>query len=425
MRFSIYLVSLLLMVNYLPGSDSWEQQNSNTTEHLYSIHFVDNQNGWFAGANGIIGHTGNGGQVWQIQDSNTNLDINAIDFVDTAYGWAAGDSGVFLRTTNGGASWSVINLPEPLDISDMEFIDRLNGWMLVLSSPVQVWRTQDGGFTWEASELGTSFPALSLFVLDAQNLWLCGGFFDFSGYTSFSHDGGKTWSAPAVISSEPIFDLHFFDTQNGFAVGGDIDYGATAWKTNDGGESWIPQPAPLVLQPFFKLAVASPEIAWACGAGGRLYKYQFFSSQWTAYPVNTNRSLHDIQFLDENNGWLCGDLGFVARYTPLVKLESPFSPTSAANYYELAGYPNPFNPEITISLSLNHPATVTFRIFDVVGHEVWNKTIIGAVPPKTEVCWKGIDKSGSPLPSGVYILRAQIGEGGNARFQTTKLLLTR
>lgn len=425
MRFVFFFFVILPIITALSASDGWQQQNSNTSEHIYSIHFVDNQTGWFAGANGVIGHTTDGGQQWQIQNANTTLSLNAIHFVDANYGWAAGDSGIFLRTTDGGATWSPVNLPEPLDISDMQFIDRFNGWMLVLSSPVQVWRTHDGGLNWESSEIGTSFPALSLFVLDAQNLWLCGGFFDFSGYTAFSHDGGITWSAPAVISSEPIFDLHFFDTQNGFAVGGDIDYGATAWKTTDGGETWIPQPAPLVLQPFFKLAVVDAQTAWACGAGGRLYKYQFSGGQWTPYPVNTHRSLHDIQFLDASHGWLCGDLGFVARYNPLVNISDQNGPDVSPGQFQLSANPNPFNPETTISLSLNRPATVAFRIFDLAGREVWAQTVPGASPPFVQTPWKGVGKNGTSLPSGIYFLRARIITGRLVKERFFKLVLAR
>lgn len=38
---------------------------------LYSVHFVDTQNGWVVGGKGIILHTANGGKTWIEQKSDT------------------------------------------------------------------------------------------------------------------------------------------------------------------------------------------------------------------------------------------------------------------------------------------------------------------------------------------------------------------
>ena len=81
-----------------------------------------------------------------------------------AYGWAGGlvgwlASGTIIRiTTDGGATWFAPRTA-PVD-GEVQFVDALHGWTEAItttggSSTVTVYRTSDGGLTWQSASAGT------------------------------------------------------------------------------------------------------------------------------------------------------------------------------------------------------------------------------------------------------------------------------
>ena len=75
---------------------------------------------------------------------------------------------------------------------------------------------------------------------------------------------------------------------------------------------------------------------------------------------------------------------------------------------ELKGnYPNPFNPETTISLSLAHESNLKVDIYNIKGQRVI--TLINEVkkPGEYNIVWKGTDNNGNQIASGIYFYRMQ------------------
>jgi len=111
--FWVFLVVLYtgLMVPSPTSAQSWEQQNSPTTNTLYDVTFVDSSLGWAVGDSGTIIYTTDGGGVWTIQTSGTTVNLKSLDFVDQNLGWAVGcdwnaDSSIIVHTTDGGITWT-------------------------------------------------------------------------------------------------------------------------------------------------------------------------------------------------------------------------------------------------------------------------------------------------------------------------------
>jgi flagellar hook assembly protein FlgD len=88
-------------------------------------------------------------------------------------------------------------------------------------------------------------------------------------------------------------------------------------------------------------------------------------------------------------------------------------------------YPNPFNPTTTIQFALPMQATVTLKIYDVVGREI--VTLVEGVQEAGyhEVNWNSSNARGLALASGVYFYRleAQPADGSNAFVQLKKMML--
>ncbi len=84
-------------------------------------------------------------------------------------------------------------------------------------------------------------------------------------------------------------------------------------------------------------------------------------------------------------------------------------------------YPNPFNPNTTISFEVAAFQHVTLEVFDVSGRKV--VTLLDRVmsPGNHCVSWDGRSSGGSTVASGVYFLRANAGES----YAVRKMLLVR
>lgn len=65
-------------------------------------------------------------------------------------------------------------------------------------------------------------------------------------------------------------------------------------------------------------------------------------------------------------------------------------------------YPNPFNPETTISYALPQNAEVTLNIYNVTGQMVKSLVNESKAAGWYEIQWSGLDNTGQPLSSGMY-----------------------
>jgi len=118
----IFVISILLQLNIFP-QQGWISQNSGTNQDLWAFYFLDQNNGWVAGRNGIVVKTTNGGLNWITVNSGTSAWFHSIYFLDQNIGWIVGPdytvtnaSGRIISTTNGGIEWT-------LDTTYMPFFD--------------------------------------------------------------------------------------------------------------------------------------------------------------------------------------------------------------------------------------------------------------------------------------------------------------
>lgn len=70
-----------------------------------------------------------------------------------------------------------------------------------------------------------------------------------------------------------------------------------------------------------------------------------------------------------------------------------------------SNYPNPFNPETTISFDLAEQSPVTIEVFNIKGQKM--KTLVrdSYTPGHHSVVWNGTDNNGNSVSSGVYFYR--------------------
>ncbi|HFE54070.1 MAG TPA: hypothetical protein ENK07_11535, partial [Bacteroidetes bacterium] len=88
---------------------------------------------------------------------------------------------------------------------------------------------------------------------------------------------------------------------------------------------------------------------------------------------------------------------------------------------DLRCFLNPFNSNTTFSLRLARAAHVRVRIWDARGGLV-RTVVVGTLAPGVHrFSWDGLDGRGRPVPSGVYLVAAEV----RGRRVVAKVLLLR
>jgi hypothetical protein len=76
---------------------------------------------------------------------------------------------------------------------------------------------------------------------------------------------------------------------------------------------------------------------------------------------------------------------------------------NSKNRFNVSNYPNPFNPETTISFTIQNSNKVTLDVYNIKGQKI--KTLLNDQinRGKHSIVWNGVDKNNNPVSSGVYL----------------------
>ncbi len=122
---------------------------------------------------------------------------------------------LFIYTPDNGSNWYMREgYNTHLFYASLTFMDTMNVvWNLSSSLQTIMYRSNNGGLSWDTVKQGFSDMRVALYVKDSNDK----GFFFMGGpYNSIiSSDTGKSWS---ILDNENHRDVAFFDTQNGISV---------------------------------------------------------------------------------------------------------------------------------------------------------------------------------------------------------------
>lgn len=110
---TITLITLfqLFITLTLYAQEDWVIQESPTNMDLYSVDFINANNGIAVGALGTILKTNDGGQTWQSITTNFE-NLLGVSFYDETHAVAVGVGGQIIVSDDGGATWATHQLPE-------------------------------------------------------------------------------------------------------------------------------------------------------------------------------------------------------------------------------------------------------------------------------------------------------------------------
>lgn len=214
------------------GGATWIQRDSKTTLELFDVAFADASHGMAVGEFGQIRVSDDGGATWvaPVGGAGTNSNILSVSYATRDVVMLAGTEGDVRRSTSGGESfsWSPAEGGVPdVDVYDVVALDETTAVLRAASesssnSYAAVWRTTDGGTSWELRDELYGRPsdgamdfasATHGYVVHERGLM----------YTT--KDGGVTWqdsrgaTTSTVVTSIDLWGVCAIDDNNVVVVG--------------------------------------------------------------------------------------------------------------------------------------------------------------------------------------------------------------
>lgn len=219
------------------------------------------------------------------------------------------------RTGDGGRTWEEVadltanqNELEFLDSQQLYFIDHRRGWVI---DPFYVFYTDDGGVTWHkgsyVSRIEVTGQPLKVVFLTPAVGWAC----ITTGEIYYTEDGGKRWLRKGIVGDgvQPT-DIFFLDKDHGWVSANNV-----LFITGDGGKSWrrmqVADRDVEIKSVYFMDGDRGWVTGWSAPAGAPreavkgIILHTSNGRDWKQIQIGENERFFDrIYFADKQHGWL-------------------------------------------------------------------------------------------------------------------------
>lgn len=376
------LLSILLIINSSDinarNYDWYQLPNSpHTTGRFESLFFINENTGWLIHLYGVIHRTNDAGSNWIRQDSIYLGSFRTITFINESTGWigSLNSNYVLFKTTNGGFSWNAeTNIPAPvprgicgIHALNENFIygcGRYDGFSNFIKST-------DGGDSWitkDMSQYATGLVDCYFFNSDTGIAVGGEGFLN-SGKSKILHttDGGETWSVKylGTRSSEICWKISFPDKLNGFVS---LERGNSSQrfflKTSDGGLNWTELDFPDNINEQ-GIGFINANTGWIGGNFQPVYGTTNAGMSW--FNSNIGININRFQMFGDTLGYACGQ--YVFKFSKISGVYSVISQVPE-DFNLFQNYPNPFNSQTKIRFSIKQSGRYGLEVYDITGQKI-------------------------------------------------------
>ncbi|HJQ27267.1 MAG TPA: YCF48-related protein [Blastocatellia bacterium] len=255
--------------------------------------------------------------------------------------------GVIVKTTDSGQSWNETVLEQAgvadIRINGIAFADADTGYVVGRGQGniAIMFKTTDGGKSWAFTRFGDMKQTPTcIYMADAVTGWM-------GGTTSLEEDeeegepggpsdllmttdGGKTWQSQVRLNVS-IYDIQFVDKTTGWASGSK----GSIYHTTNGGVTWDKQRTEIETGDVYTLpgsegakffdvsgiCFVDAEHGYAAARArneeetGRIIGTTNGGATWTRQGRVTDSGVHDVFFVNANEGWILTDKGSYIIHT--------------------------------------------------------------------------------------------------------------
>jgi len=241
-------------------------------------------------------------------ESNTTDRLNDILFIDDNTGFIVGGqrfaTATILTTHDGGFTWTDTNIAEAG--KELFGISRSpNGTLYTCGYDGKFLYSTDNGQSWTFRQL-EYFPEKKVIYPTAGKGLMIGGISFETGYLTYLDATGNVLKWDSV--GYELNDIVMLNSHTGYKCG----YGVIL-RTKDGGDTW--QLLDIKGDNFTSISVYNSDI-WVCGYNGSIFHSSNEGGSWDKQRNGNDISqatyhLRSILFTDSMNGWAVGEQGAV------------------------------------------------------------------------------------------------------------------
>ncbi len=282
---------------------------------------------------------GNGvlAQTWQTLSNVPVLTrYNDVYFVTAKLGWIVNGSGQIYRTVDGGASWQKQFDESRAHFRSIGFLDAQHGWAgnvgpgeFGATDSTTLYHTQDGGQTWQPrnSFIGPKPRGLCGMHVVNDSVICAVGRVRGPAFFARTIDRGATWRAQDMSAyAAGLIDVYFFHPDTGIAVGlTNVTHNNSSGVilyTTTGGQTWEKRfTTTRVGEWCWKISFPSHHVGYASlqrNSATPIYILKTTDGGKTWQEKLFSSSYYFVQglgFVDERNGWIGGNSSFPSYQT--------------------------------------------------------------------------------------------------------------
>ena len=301
------------------------------------------------------------------------------------------------KSIDGGSSWSITLTHQFL--TGIEVND--SGWIFVGNPDGFLFRSQNGGITWDTIGLAANPDEPYDLVFASHSVAFASAFQDIYRST----DQGNTWTSVYHDTINSLMATIVAKNDSVVFVGSQYIQGGGIIRTIDGGNSWSLLTQGLTDRRITALAIDSSGTIIAGTSSGRLFSSSDNGELWGPYDQGAihgvGGAISALMVESTQNLFASSSNGALFRRTVSTPVSTKISPVVLDQFVLFNNYPNPFNPSTTLRYGLPSRSRVRLMVYNLLGQVVAD--LVNSEQPAgwNQVVWN------ANVASGMYFYRLE------------------